>query len=279
MPSALWNRLSTACIAVMLSAIAAHSQTAQSISDEVMRMDALRAIFPGMRISIDIEKKLDASWPEKEEPGRPSFPDALAGEAVYSVIGDATARPNVPHRRTWQKGDSQMRAKSGLSCFIGRTQVQLTCSPSFNTTSQVPTRHFHAPHRDCANTFELAGHEEFRGKQVTVYRFNAPSDGCFGPETVNYQQYAAAKTGRILVDDNDGNVIQMEYKDVGTPPELGGGIERSYSWNYVKIGDASYLLPVATDMAWTIPNGGGWHVATQFRNHRHFDASTDITFK
>jgi hypothetical protein len=133
--------------------------------------------------------------------------------------------------------------------------------------------------RDCGNTFELAGREEFRGKQATVYRFSAPADGCFGPETYGYQQYASAKTGRVLVDETGGNVlVDMEYKDVGTPPELGGGVERSYSWDYVKIGDANYLLPVATDFIWTFPKGA-WHIETQFKNHRHFEASTDVTFK
>ena len=133
--------------------------------------------------------------------------------------------------------------------------------------------------RDCANTFEFAGREEFRGKPVTVYRFSAPLDGCFGPDTFGYEQYAPAKTGRILVDEASADVIEMEYKDVGTPPELGSGVERSNSWDYAKIGDASYLLPVATDFVWTNPKAVVWHVVAQFKNHRHFETSTGITFK
>ena len=134
--------------------------------------------------------------------------------------------------------------------------------------------------RDCSNTFELAGREELRGKQVTVYRFHSPLDGCFGPGTTGYQQYDAAQTGRILVDETDGSVLQMERQDIGTPSELGGGSKMIYSWDYVKIGDASYLLPVATDFVGILPKEGEtWHVAAQYKNHRHFEASADITFK
>jgi hypothetical protein len=93
-----------------------------------------------------------------------------------------------------------------------------------------------------------------------VYRFHSPLDGCFGPGTIGYQQYDAAQTGRILVDETDGSKM-------------------IYSWDYVKIGDASHLLPVATDMVWIDPKGDTWHVAAQYKNHRHFEASADITFK
>jgi len=79
-----------ACVAVMLSSTAAHSQTAQPISDEALRVAALRAIFPGKQISINVGNKIEDSWPKQQEPRRPFFPDALAGESVYSVIGEAT---------------------------------------------------------------------------------------------------------------------------------------------------------------------------------------------
>lgn len=54
--------------------------------------------------------------------------------------------------------------------------------------------------RDCANTFGFEGREELRGKQLEVYSFHSPQDGCFGEGVIAYQQYAPARTGRILVD-------------------------------------------------------------------------------
>jgi hypothetical protein len=130
---------------------------------------------------------------------------------------------------------------------------------------------------DCANTFELAGREELRGKQVAVYRFHSPLDGCFGPGTEGFRQYDPAQTGRILIDDDNGSVLQIEKQDLGTPPEW-GGTQVIYSWDYVKIGEASHLLPIATDFVWTPPNGSTWHVAAQYKNHRHFESSADVTF-
>lgn len=63
--------------------------TGQPVSDEVLRLDALRAIFPGMSISLDRSKRIDHSWPEKPKAGELYFPDALAGEGVYAVTGRA----------------------------------------------------------------------------------------------------------------------------------------------------------------------------------------------
>ncbi|HWF08785.1 MAG TPA: hypothetical protein VG297_09990 [Bryobacteraceae bacterium] len=117
--------------------------------------------------------------------------------------------------------------------------------------------------RDCATTFELAGREELRGRKVTVYSFRTPLDGCFGAGAVGYRQYDAAQTGRILVDETDGNVLQLERKEIGTPVELDGGSEMVYSWDYVRIADASWLLPVATDFVWVTPSRETWHVAAQ----------------
>jgi hypothetical protein len=59
------------------------------IADENLRMSALRAIFPGMQISLVPGKRIDDSWPTKQEPRELYGPDALAKEKVYRVIGKA----------------------------------------------------------------------------------------------------------------------------------------------------------------------------------------------
>ena len=131
---------------------------------------------------------------------------------------------------------------------------------------------------DCANTFEFAGHEELRGRKVAVYRFRAPMDGCFGPLVLGYQQYKGAHMGRVLVDETDGNVVQTEMRLSGVPSELGGGSETIYSWDYVSIGNSSWLLPVVTDFVWMSPAGDTWRVTAQYKNHRHFEAVTAVHF-
>lgn len=60
-----------------------------AIPDEALRMTALHAIFPGMRISPAPDKRIDDSWPEGPSPNALNAPDALARENVYRVTGSA----------------------------------------------------------------------------------------------------------------------------------------------------------------------------------------------
>ncbi len=60
------------------------------LTDETVRLTALRAIFPGMQISLLEGKRIDDSWPEQPRPAELNAPDALAKENVYRVIGKPT---------------------------------------------------------------------------------------------------------------------------------------------------------------------------------------------
>jgi hypothetical protein len=77
------------CLAVALSAAAIYGETRQPVTDEALRLLALRATFAGMEVSIDQGKRIGDSWPEKPKPDELFFPDALADETVYRVIGKA----------------------------------------------------------------------------------------------------------------------------------------------------------------------------------------------
>jgi hypothetical protein len=78
------------CSAIaLLCATAMGHDVAQPVSDESARLVALRTIFPGMQVSLDRSKRIDDSWPEKPKAGELFFPDALAGESVYTVAGGA----------------------------------------------------------------------------------------------------------------------------------------------------------------------------------------------
>lgn len=74
---------------VFLLAAVAMADTAP-MADETMRMGALEAIFPGMRIAIVAGKHIDDSWPDIPKPRQLNAPDAMAGESVYRVAGSAT---------------------------------------------------------------------------------------------------------------------------------------------------------------------------------------------
>jgi hypothetical protein len=133
---------------------------------------------------------------------------------------------------------------------------------------------------DCENTFEREGREEVRGKQLEVYRYRAPQDGCFGDIFSGSERFNPARTGRILVEDPGGSVIQFEKEESGFPDRFGPvDLKETMSWDYVKIGDALHLLPVASDYLFTFAGGYTSHITVEYKNHRHFEASTNVTFK
>ena len=90
------------------------SDSLQPIQDESLRLAALRAVFPGMQVSIDKGRKIDNSWPKKPQLGERFFPDVLADEEVYRVIGKAANKAEQ---------DASMDLVSGR--FSNERQVRL----------------------------------------------------------------------------------------------------------------------------------------------------------
>lgn len=135
----------------------------------------------------------------------------------------------------------------------------------------------------CPTTIQYEGRAEVRGKHLLEYRFSSPADGCFGPFTIEYQRYNPARTGHVFIDDviNDvgGNVIQLDEEASGFPAEFEFAQRKEeVSWDYVKIGDASHLLPVVANFVVLYSSGNRSRVEVEYKNHRHFEASTNITF-
>ena len=59
------------------------------------------------------------------------------------------------------------------------------------------------------------------------------------------------------------------------------GIDRSVeteSWDYVLIGGSTYLVPVAVTWGLHLDNGSAWLFKVEYRNHRHFEASSKLGF-
>ena len=132
---------------------------------------------------------------------------------------------------------------------------------------------------ECPTTIDFEGRQEIRGKKLLAYRFSSPSYGCFGWATTGGRRYNAARTGRVLVEDPGGGMVQ--YEEVSSDFPKGFAVQ-SYkevtSWGDAKIGDASYLLPVALDFFLGFANGDVWRVNVEYTNHRRFEADTSVTF-
>ena len=136
---------------------------------------------------------------------------------------------------------------------------------------------------ECPTEIAFEGRREARGKQLLAYVFTSPSDGCFGTATWESfwgsKHYTAPATGRVLVEDPGGSMIQYEEEANGYPKGFAvQSFKQTISWDYVKIGDASYLLPVAMDFSLGFSSGDPWHISVEYKNHRRFEAATSVTF-
>ena len=110
-----------------------------------------------------------------------------------------------------------------------------------------------------------------------------PPDGCFVKfrnDSDARQPYNASWIGRILVDDRSGDLIRFEAEASGFP--RGADIIRRnevQTWDYARIGNASYLLPVSAEFVWRYASVPYRRAVIQYKNHRHFEASTKLSFE
>ena len=132
----------------------------------------------------------------------------------------------------------------------------------------------------CPTTIQYEGRAEVRGKQLLEYRFNSPADGCFGPFYFEYQRYNPARAGHFFIDDPGGNVIQLDEEASGFPAEFEFAQRKEeISWDYVRIGNVSHLLPVGANFVVLYSTGARWRVEVEYKNHRHFESSANVVFK
>ena len=123
----------------------------------------------------------------------------------------------------------------------------------------------------CPVTIESEGHAQ--------YRYTTPADGCFSYFHQQYQRFNPPRTGHVRIDASTGNVVELEEDARGFPEdfELAGREER-ITWDAVKIGDISYWVPVRATCVAAYYSGTKFRIEVEFKNHRHFEASTNVTF-
>jgi hypothetical protein len=141
----------------------------------------------------------------------------------------------------------------------------------------------------CRNRIEFEGHQEFRGRQVAAYRFSAPQDGCFGTFTIGRglfgildrsKHFTPPAKGRFLVDEPEGNVLYFEAEAHEYPKGFGADtFKQTETWDYVKIGETSHLLPIAMELYAGFTRGDLWHAVVEYKNHRHFESATEVKFE
>jgi hypothetical protein len=130
----------------------------------------------------------------------------------------------------------------------------------------------------CPTAITREGPAGIHGKQLQKYRFSSPADGCFAFFYIDSRQFNPARTGYAFLDDG-GNLIELEETADGFPADF--GFKRrteSVTWDYVKIGSDSHLLPVAATFEIFYSSGLRSRIEVEYRNHRHFEASTSVEF-
>jgi hypothetical protein len=131
----------------------------------------------------------------------------------------------------------------------------------------------------CPTTIEYQGRSKLAGRQLLEYRFSSPVDGCFPFFYFTYQRFNPARTGNVFIDDADGNVIRVDDQTHGFPEDFEfAEREQHVSWDYVKIGESSHLLPVHADFLVLYHSGTRYRIEVEYKNHRHFETSSDVTF-
>ena len=131
----------------------------------------------------------------------------------------------------------------------------------------------------CPTEIESAGPSAIDGRQLLEYRFRSPVDGCFPFLYFNYERYNAARSGRFFIEASSGSVMRVDDNASGFPADFEfAGKQEQVFWDYVTIGDTPHLLPVRATFLVSYSSGTKYRVEVEYKNHRHFEASTNITF-
>jgi hypothetical protein len=179
-------------------------------------------------------------------------------EAEITVHGTQLARDNLRRNgKPWNRGDS------GFG-FLPATGFGAELRPLFDP--------------DCPTKLEAADRQGAGRAPLLVYRFTSPPDGCF---SVLFAQrpYNAARAGRVLIEPSSGRAVRFEEDATGFPADY-NFVRRNQvmTWGYVKTASGPIWLPTSAEFIWTLPNGLRYQVAVAYRNHRHFEAVTSVSF-
>jgi hypothetical protein len=129
----------------------------------------------------------------------------------------------------------------------------------------------------CPTTIEF----ESSAGGKTWFRFRSPADACFVALGIGQGTgHRVARTGRFLADDLTRDLIRYEEEGHGFPKDYSMQQRNEIvAFEYVKIADASYLLPVSAEFWWKYLSDKPRRTVITYKNYRHFEASTKIAFQ
>jgi hypothetical protein len=197
----------------------------------------------------------------RSAPRSGSWRDFDTVESEIAFRGNHAARQRI--RRNGKPWEQPFEALPGFKWYEGfGTEI----SPLFDPK--------------CPTTIEYQGRSKVGRRQVFDYGFSTPVDGCFPFFFFGYQRFNPARTGHVSVDEPAGNIIQLDEEASGFPSEIEfQEREEHISWDYAKIGEDSHLLPVRATFLVHYYDGTRYRIEVVYKNHRHFEASSNVTFQ
>jgi hypothetical protein len=136
---------------------------------------------------------------------------------------------------------------------------------------------------NCSVTLTFSKRALAAGTPVLVYHFTAPPDSCFGPDWGRKGEGArfyAGHQGDVAFAETDGLVRRLESSTTGLPKGFyTQSTESRATWDILKIGDERYLLPIDVQTLVVRSDGTMNGSVRKFKNHRHFEADSNITYK
>ena len=131
----------------------------------------------------------------------------------------------------------------------------------------------------CPTTITYADRSKIGGRAVVEYEFSAPVDSCFPLFFFGYQRFNPARSGQFAIDETGGNILRLDEDASAFPAEMQfADREEHISWDRVTIAGESHLLPVKANFLVRYYDGTQYKIEVEYKNHRHFEASTNVTF-
>jgi hypothetical protein len=213
-----------------------------------------------------------------------SLPSFVADETIVRYKSRHVDPPQ------WEKFDtieSEVAVQKGVNFSRKNTRwngkpTKKTLFPGYNWAVQFGLELKPLFDPECHTGIEFEGREG----RLIAYRYSAKPGNCFGSFGVKdsyfrpTKNWNPARTGRFKVEEQSGNLVEYQENASEFPKGFGMNANRLIvKWDYVKIGDSSFLLPVAWESFGGFVHSDLWHLDVTFRNHRHFEATSGITFQ
>jgi hypothetical protein len=181
-------------------------------------------------------------------------------QTEITINGSRAVRRQI--RRNGKPWEQQFEALPGFKWYGGfGTEIRPVFAPG------------------CSTTLEYDGVASIHGRRLLKYRFASPAEGCFAFLYFDNQQSSPPRTGHVFIDDATGNVMQFDEEATELPVDFGlKQRNEEVSWASVTIGEADHLLPVSANFLICYASGARARIEVEYKNHRHFEASSNIAF-